>query len=84
MRSIMLSALAILALAVPHAAAQGSSCQAFFNQCAARCATNAKGEPQAKCTADHCRPKLASCRQSGCWQEGQAFGGGKTCNLAKS
>lgn len=60
-----------------------SSCQSYFSQCRARCANNAKGETQAKCTADHCSPKLASCRKSGCWTEGAAYGGGTTCNLAK-
>jgi hypothetical protein len=60
-----------------------SSCQNFFSQCAARCASNAKGESQAKCTADHCRPKLASCRKSGCWTEGAAYGGARRCGLAK-
>ena len=60
-----------------------TSCQSFFNQCSARCVSNAKGETKAKCTADHCSPKLNSCRKSGCWTEGAAFGGGTTCNLAK-
>jgi len=60
-----------------------SSCQSFFSQCAARCANNPKGETKAKCTADHCSPKLASCRQSGCWTEGNVYGGGTTCNLKK-
>lgn len=61
----------------------GSSCRNYFAQCSARCANNPKGESQAKCTADHCRPKLASCRRSGCWTEGKAYGGGTQCGLAK-
>lgn len=71
----------LLGLLAPHS--QASSCQSFFSQCAARCVNNAKGETKAKCTADHCSPKLASCRQSGCWTEGAAYGGGTTCNLKK-
>lgn len=83
MRRLLVVAAAIALTSVATAQAQSSSCQAFFNQCSARCVNNAKGETKAKCTADHCRPKLASCRQSGCWTEGAAFGGGTTCNLKK-
>lgn len=63
--------------------AAGGSCQSFYSQCAARCANNKKGESQAKCASDHCAPKLAACRKSGCWQEGNDYGGGKSCGLAK-
>lgn len=63
--------------------ARASSCQAFFSQCSARCANNSQGHSKAKCTADHCSPKLSTCRQTGCWTEGKAYGGGKTCNLKK-
>lgn len=55
-----------------------ASCQSFFSQCRARCANNPKGESQAKCTSDHCAPKLASCRSSGCWTEGAAYGDRKS------
>lgn len=61
--------------------AAGGSCQSMFSTCAARCKQRA---PQDKnCVSDHCSPKLAECRSTGCWQEGQMYGGGKTCGLAK-
>jgi hypothetical protein len=84
MRTVIGLSLVALLSSVMVIEAQASSCQAMFSQCAARCANNAKGEPQAKCTADHCRPKLATCQSSGCWTEGAAYGGGRTCNLKKS
>lgn len=67
----------------PYIELAAATCQSFFSQCRARCANNPKGESQAKCTADHCGPKLASCRKTGCWAEGANYGGGTTCNLAK-
>jgi hypothetical protein len=75
-------AVALLVTVSIDAQAQ-ATCSSFFNQCSARCVNNAKGHTQAKCTADHCRPKLATCQRTGCWTEGAAFGGGKTCNLKK-
>jgi hypothetical protein len=61
--------------------AQGSTCQSFQDMCAARCKTRAPTD--ANCVSDHCTPKLGQCRQTGCWQEGARYGGGKTCGLAK-
>ncbi len=61
--------------------AQAGSCQSMFRTCAARCRERA---PQDKnCVSDHCSPKLSECRQTGCWQEGALYGGGKQCGLAK-
>lgn len=51
------------------------SCAALFGRCKSRCPEWSK-EPLAKCTADHCSPKLATCRKTGCWTEGPRFGGG--------
>jgi hypothetical protein len=81
---VLLGAAAGLLVMLAAGADASTSCQSFFSQCSARCVNNAKGESKAKCTADHCSPKLASCRQSGCWTEGNAYGGGTTCNLKKS
>lgn len=83
MRRLLVAATAIALTGIAAIEAQASSCQAYFSQCSARCVNNAKGETKAKCTADHCRPKLATCRRSGCWTEGAAYGGGTTCNLKK-
>jgi len=58
-----------------------SSCAAFQSQCVARCGQ--RNEPVAKCTADHCTPKLVTCRKTGCWTEGARYGGATVCNLAK-
>ncbi len=60
-----------------------TSCTGYFNQCKARCPEWSK-EPVAKCAADHCAPKLRTCRSTGCWTEGPRYGGGKFCNLQKS
>jgi hypothetical protein len=55
------------------------SCTATFNVCVARCR---KDNPQDKaCPSDHCSPKLAQCKSTGCWQEGQRYGGRQTCGL---
>ena len=61
--------------------AAGGSCRGMFNTCAARCKQRLPNDKN--CTSDHCSPKLAECRQTGCWQEGANYGGGKTCGLAK-
>ncbi len=58
------------------------SCAAIFSRCKARCPEWSK-EPIAKCAADHCSPKLATCRKTGCWTEGPRYGGGTVCNLKK-
>lgn len=83
MRILTGLAFAMVMVVVGSYELHASSCQALFSQCSARCVNNTKGETKAKCTADHCSPKLASCRKSGCWTEGQAYGGATTCNLTK-
>ena len=65
--------------AAPFAVA--GSCSGFQATCAARCRTRAPTDKN--CVSDHCSPKLAQCRNTGCWQEGAAYGGALTCNLAK-
>ncbi len=55
------------------------SCTGTYSVCVARCR---KDNPTDKaCPSDHCAPKLSECRSTGCWQEGQRYGGRKTCNL---
>jgi hypothetical protein len=73
-------ALALFGTLTWEAGAQ-SSCQGMFSQCAARCKSRAPTDKS--CVSDHCSPKLATCRQSGCWQEGKQYGGQRTCNLKK-
>lgn len=73
----------LLGTAALDTAAAQSSCRGFFSQCSARCANNPKGESKAKCTADHCSPKLSTCRRTGCWTEGAQYGGQTHCKLAK-
>jgi hypothetical protein len=81
MRKIfMLLGVALIWVAAP-AVAEAASCQGMFSQCAARCKTRAPTDKN--CVSDHCSPKLGQCRQSGCWQEGAMYGGGKTCGLTK-
>lgn len=71
-----------LAAGISAASAQGASCSAFQSTCAERCRVRAPQD--VNCVSDHCTPKLAACRRSGCWQEGRMYGGKKTCNLTKS
>lgn len=61
--------------------AQSGSCQSFMSTCAARCKQRAPTDKN--CVSDHCSPKMAACRKTGCWQEGAMYGGGKTCGLSK-
>ena len=61
--------------------AQAGSCQSSFRTCAARCKERAPKDKS--CASDHCSPKLAECRQTGCWQEGALYGGAKQCGLPK-
>jgi hypothetical protein len=75
-------AAAVLGTLAVGAAAQ-TTCAGFYSQCKARCPEWSK-EPVAKCAADHCAPKLSTCRSTGCWTEGPRYGGGKYCNLKKS
>lgn len=57
------------------------SCSAMQATCAARCKQRAPQD--AGCVEDHCTPKLRQCRSTGCWQEGQLYGGRETCGLVK-
>ena len=61
--------------------AEAATCTGSFNTCAARCKT--KYASDKNCVSDHCTPKLASCKSSGCWQQGGDFGNVLTCNLDK-
>jgi hypothetical protein len=61
--------------------AQGGTCRSFQDTCAARCLARVPDDKN--CVSDHCTPKLAECRKTGCWQEGNLYGGAKTCNLAR-
>jgi hypothetical protein len=61
--------------------AQGATCQSWYSMCSQRCKTRLPDDKN--CTSDHCSPKLSICKQTGCWQEGQQYGGGKTCGLSK-
>ena len=58
------------------------SCSSFQATCAARCKERLPGDKS--CVSDHCTPKLAECRTTGCWQEGKLYGGALSCNLKKS
>ncbi len=57
--------------------AQGGSCSAWKATCEGRCA-------DAACRKNNCGPKMSACLSSGCWTEGAAYGGGRTCGLAKN
>ena len=59
-----------------------ASCTATYNTCVARCRRDVPKD--LACPSDHCVPKLASCKSSGCWQEGQRYGGKLMCNLKRS
>lgn len=57
------------------------SCSGTYNMCVARCK---RDNPQDRaCPSDHCAPKLATCKTSGCWQEGRRYGGKTTCDLKR-
>lgn len=58
------------------------SCTSTYNTCVARCRRDVPHDKA--CPSDHCAPKLATCKSDGCWQEGQRYGGGLTCNLKRS
>jgi hypothetical protein len=77
-----------IASAAPQSLPEGSyriaaagSCKSWFSQCAARCKAGAPADRT--CVTDHCVPKLAECRATGCWQEAGQYGGGRHCGLAK-
>ena len=61
--------------------ANAASCSNSFNTCVSRCKT--KYASDKNCVSDHCSPKLATCKTSGCWQQGGDFGNVLTCNLDK-
>ena len=82
---LLISIIAFLMIApfqlASGAFAQSSSCQGWHSVCLKRCQETQPGN--ASCPKTNCGPKLATCRSTGCWQEGQAYGGGKVCGLAK-
>jgi hypothetical protein len=83
MRCLPFAAALLLGLLLPVVESQAqSSCSALQAQCAARCKQRNPGD--VNCVSDHCTPKLNECRATGCWQEGQRYGGQLTCNLKRS
>ena len=86
-RGIILTALLSLPV-LPASAAEGlafdvaDSCSATSSRCVARCKRDVPNDKA--CPTDHCLPKLAACKSSGCWTEGGRYGGGTTCDLKKS
>ena len=76
--AILSTMLAVLAIAD---VADAASCSNFQNTCASNC--RAKHASDKDCVSDHCSPKLASCKSSGCWQQGGDFGNKLTCDLDK-
>ncbi|MBI3700665.1 MAG: hypothetical protein HY242_09525 [Afipia sp.] len=78
------TALAALAAVFVIAFADGASaasCRDSFNTCVSRCKTNYASDKN--CVSDHCTPKYATCKSTGCWQQGGDFGNVLTCNLDK-
>lgn len=61
--------------------AKVGSCQSWFRTCAARCKERAPLDKA--CVSERCTPKLSDCRLSGCWEQGELYGGAKQCGLAK-
>lgn len=94
MRSIKryLGAMILVYMALSTAAALGmergnvelaaASCTGTYNTCVARCRRDVPHDTA--CPSDHCMPKRDACKSSGCWQEGQRYGGKLTCNLSRS
>ncbi|MBN8982762.1 MAG: hypothetical protein J0I29_16035 [Rhizobiales bacterium] len=76
-----LAALAVFSVATFADYADAASCTNSFNTCASRCRT--KYAHDKNCVSDHCSPKLATCKSTGCWQQGGDFGNVLTCNLDK-
>ncbi|HEX7792295.1 MAG TPA: hypothetical protein VF467_17405 [Afipia sp.] len=74
-------ALAFVFALTLFAPADAATCSGSFNTCASRCKT--KYATDKSCVSDHCSPKLATCKSSGCWQQGGDFGNVLTCNLDK-
>jgi len=75
------AALAVVFALTLLAPADAATCSGSFNTCASRCKT--KYASDKNCISDHCSPKLATCKSSGCWQQGGDFGNVLTCNLDK-
>ncbi len=61
---------------VQTALAGPASCQAWQALCVRRCGENNPGDRS--CPANVCGPKLAECRQTGCWTEAARYGGGQS------
>ena len=78
---IALTTLAFVLAITSFAPADAATCSGSFNTCASRCKT--KYASDKNCVSDHCTPKLATCKSSGCWQQGGDFGNVLTCNLEK-
>jgi hypothetical protein len=73
----------LIATLIPGAdpALAQSSCSGFLDKCVARGKRDRPDDRSYK--ADHCDPKFRECQASGCWQEGQRYGGALTCKLTK-
>lgn len=69
-----------LTILTARPAAAQSSCSEWNSTCRARCNQTNGGASCAK----YCAGQMAQCRQSGCWTQGQRFGGARHCNLRKS
>lgn len=59
------------------------SCTSEYARCSERCRSNLAGDTPDACRRKHCDSKMASCRQTGCWQQDARFGGAVTCGLSK-
>ena len=78
MSAAALAFMLALTLVMP---ADAATCSGSFNTCVSRCKT--KYAADKSCVSDHCSPKLATCKSTGCWQQGGDFGNVRTCNLDK-
>ena len=76
-----LAACALGGMMVTAHDAFAASCSDIHKTCVARCKRDNAADKL--CPSDHCDPKLAQCRSTGCWQEGQRYGGALTCDLTK-
>ncbi|QCK84621.1 hypothetical protein E8L99_01875 [Phreatobacter aquaticus] len=70
-------ALALLVAAGGETEAQ-TSCAGWNATCQARCRD--AGNPEC---ANYCTRQVTACRRTGCWTEGQRFGGRQHCNLSR-
>jgi hypothetical protein len=74
--------LAVAAQSSPDASfrvAAAGSCQGWFGTCVSRCTTL----KNLNCDRAFCSNKLGTCRQTGCWTEGAAYGNAVHCGLKK-